>query len=466
MVGELSPDGNFVWNGTAWEPNTATSVQPVSQNVFQLEPQNNGEIDWNPVLEKSEKGGKAKIVAMSIVGLLLVSITSWLLYAFVIDGMLFPDDLTKDEFIKIVENEDGIEELYSGETDDWRCLIEYTLEDEFDGDSLTLKTKLEYYASKDSARAKTELQIYFSKYSNDIWIDDKQIAWHIDDDCGSDDCEIEIGKIAIEGVNSTPAKELFTNDSAGIDWCFIHQSVAENLTNNPSQSFRSEGERFPDEDGERAVKIETKQLIDGEDEEYTISIYFDEENKILGSKITNSTFDCLVITSSKSNSEPDWVKDAATDTPMMLSVGSGWMYKGNYTTTLYTQYNATYALDGVDVVLYSKVYDEDYNYTLEVNYSVDIETAINGGGVFNHVDPYYGEANCTLSYNDTGMVGISTGDTISMSCDNYDWFSGFSLGLANSNGVAEEKSLSVPWVSPMFTIIALLGAALIVSKRE
>lgn len=466
MVGELSPDGNFVWNGTAWEQNPATDVQPISQNVFQLEPQNDGDLDWNPVLEKSEQGGKAKIVAMSIVGLLLVSITSWLLYAFVIDGMLFPDELSKDEFIKIVENEDGIEELFSGETEDWRCLIEYSLDEELEGDSFTLNTKLEFYASKDSARAKTELQVYFSKYANDIWIDENQIAWYIDNDCENEDCEIETGKIAIGGVNSTPAKELFNKSGdAGIDFCFIHQSVAENLTNNPSQSFKSEGERFPDEDGERAVKIETKQAITGENGEFTIEVYFDEDNNVLGSKITNSSFECMVTISFVTTTEPSWVKGADTDTPMMLSVDSEYIYSLNHTTTVNTQYNASYELEGIDVVLYSKVYDEDYNYTYAVNYSVDIETAINGGGVINHIDPNYGENNCTLSYNDTGMAGVSTGDTVSISCDNYA-MTDFDLGLANSNGVAEEKNLSVPWISPIFTIIALLGAALIVSKRE
>ena len=40
------------------------------------------------------------------------------------------------------------------------------------------------------------------------------------------------------------------------------------------------------------------------------------------------------------------------------------------------------------------------------------------------------------------------------------------MGIANANGIAEEKDFSVPWISPVFTIIALLGAALIVSRRE
>ena len=40
------------------------------------------------------------------------------------------------------------------------------------------------------------------------------------------------------------------------------------------------------------------------------------------------------------------------------------------------------------------------------------------------------------------------------------------IGISNENGIAGEVDLSVPWVSPFFTIIALLGAALLVSRRE
>ena len=459
MVGELSPDGNFAWNGTEWEPIQNTEALPATDNIFQFNPQTDDEsVDWNPVSEKSEEGGKAKIVAMSIVGLLLVSVMGWVLYEFVIDGMLFPDELSKDEFIKIAEGEPSLEDVHAGDIDNWGCLIEYELEVDFEGESMTLNAELEFHASADSARAKTEMQIYFSTYGNDIWIDENQIAWDIVDG--------ETGKIAIEGMNSTPAKELLNETYASeMDWCFIHNSVAENLSNNPSQKFISEGERFPDEDGERAIKIETMQQFGPDNEEFTISVYFDDDDVLLGSKISNSTLDCLITIDSESFSQPSWVKNADSDIPMLLSIDSKYMYSVNHTASVITQFNATYAMEGTDIVLYSKVYDEDYNYTYAVNYSVDIETAINGGAMITHTDEYYGENNCTISYNDTGMVGVSTGDTVSISCDNYA-MNDFNLGLANSNGVAEEKDLGLPWVSPFFTIIALLGAALLVSRRE
>ena len=101
MVGELSPDGNFIWNGTDWEPIPSTEqVIPEEQNnnflSANIQPQ---EIGWQPVSEKSDEGGKGKIIALSVVGLLIATALGWLLYAFVIDPMLFPDDLTKDEFL-------------------------------------------------------------------------------------------------------------------------------------------------------------------------------------------------------------------------------------------------------------------------------------------------------------------------------------------------------------------------------
>jgi hypothetical protein len=40
------------------------------------------------------------------------------------------------------------------------------------------------------------------------------------------------------------------------------------------------------------------------------------------------------------------------------------------------------------------------------------------------------------------------------------------LGLADMNGVAKQVNMEVPWISPVFTIIALLGAAMLVSRRE
>ena len=74
MVGEISPDGKYVWNGTEWIPNEVNGneqipVTPATDNVFQLNPQGQeGDLDWSPVEEKSTEGGKAKLFAMSVVG--------------------------------------------------------------------------------------------------------------------------------------------------------------------------------------------------------------------------------------------------------------------------------------------------------------------------------------------------------------------------------------------------------------
>ncbi|MGB1689215.1 MAG: hypothetical protein ACPHDM_00800, partial [Candidatus Poseidoniaceae archaeon] len=75
--------------------------------------------------------------------------------------------------------------------------------------------------------------------------------------------------------------------------------------------------------------------------------------------------------------------------------------------------------------------------------------------------------NCTLSYTDSDSDElISTGDTVSVVCEE-DVLNGLYLGLANENGVAEQVSMDVlPWTSPIFTLIALLGAAMLVSRRD
>ena len=86
MVGEISPDGNFVWNGTEWMPKDAVTtnqqiVDESSNNVFQLGGQElAGDVDWKPVTDKSDEGGKGKIIAMSVVGMLILSALGWVLY--------------------------------------------------------------------------------------------------------------------------------------------------------------------------------------------------------------------------------------------------------------------------------------------------------------------------------------------------------------------------------------------------
>jgi hypothetical protein len=459
MVGELSPDGNFFWNGTEWEPNQKAEIQPVIENIFQLETPNQESADWIPVLEKSEEGGKAKFVAMSIVGLLIITALSWLLYAFVIDLMLFPDDLTKDDFLSITNDTTNIEDVLSGDTEDWYCSIEYIMSED-----LVVTTKYDYYVSKDSVKSISSLSMLGTDSVSEVWIDEKQIAWKLVDD----EDESETGKVSITGMDSSPANELLNKAESEIDTCFIHHVVANLLTNDPSQKFTSGPERFPDEDGERAVKVVTELRIDelNENETFTVSVYFDEDDNLLGSKIENSTFDGTIILGSKSTSKPGWVKNADTDVPLLLSVDPSSIWISDSNSSISTQFNATYSMDGVEVVLYTTAYDDDYNAMYEIEYTIDMASAMDGGVMIQHTDDWGDDNNCTISYTDIEPLDeISTGDVISISCDSYA-MSDYDLGLADSNGIAQEKDLVISWVSSFFTIIALLGAALIVSRRD
>ena len=304
--------------------------------------------------------------------------------------------------------------------------------------------------------------------SSDVWIDQSQVAWKMVTD-GEDDKETETGKIDILGMESTPSDELFNKTDSEIDACFMHNVVAASLASDPSQMFMSGPERFPDEDGERAVKVSTElELSDIEENEtFTVSVYFDGDDNLLGSKIENSTFTGTIKLSSKSTSKPGWVKNADTEVPLLLSVEPSGIWSPSSNGTISTQFNATYSMDGAEVVLYTTEYDDDYNDIIEIEYRVDVETAMNEGLMIQYVDDWYGyENNCTLTFIDNEpLQEISNGDVISINCDNYS-MSDYDMGIANANGISEEKDLSIPWISPFFTIIALLGAALIVSRRE
>ena len=455
MVGEISPDGNFIWNGTEWLPHNNT---PQEQNVFQLTTDvQEQEIGWEAVSEKLDEGSKGKMIAMSIVGLLVLTALSWVVYAFVIDPMLFPDELKRDEFIKMANDEPTIEDVISGEVDYWTCDIDLKLTQEEDGESITIRGDYSIYASEKSARVSSEMSALFTQFGNDIWMDENQIAWDINDE--------ESGRIDIESLSTSPTAELLTNSDAPIEFCFIHQLVATGLENDASQPFSSEGERFPDEDGVRAVKIVTKQELE-DDDIFTISVYFDGDGNLLGTKMTNSSSEILVEIGSDSFSKPSWVKNADSDTPMPVIIDSD-IWSSNHSSTVETLFNSSYSMEGAKVVLYTEEYDYENDIEdIDIAFEVDIDTAINEGGLIQSSNEWYGENNCTLSYTDNAPIGeISTGDVLSISCDNYA-MSDYQIGISNENGIASEVDLSVPWVSPFFTIIALLGAALLVSRRE
>ena len=461
MVGEISSDGNFIWNGTEWVPHD--NMQEV-QNVFQptTDVQEQG-FDWEPVSDKIDENGKGKIVGMSIVGLLILTAISWAVYAFVIDPMLFPDELERAEFIEMVRNEPSMDDVASGEMDYWTCDIELEASEEMDGTTIAIMGEYSIYASKDSARIKSEMDALFSSFGNDVWMDENIIAWTIIDG--------ESGNVALESMSNSPAGELMNASSAPIEFCFIHQEIATALEIDSSKRFSSEGERFPNKNGVRAVKVEVEQVLendDGSEELWTVGVYFDNEGDLLGTKLTNSSTDVVVQFGSDSFSKPGWVSDANSDAPLPISIESSssiWSVEQNRSVS--TLFNATYSMEDAKVVLYTSEYDYENSVDIiEIVYEVDLYTAINGGGVIQDTDEWYGENNCTLSYTDNIPLNeISTGDILSISCDNYA-MSDYDIGLANENGLAVEIDLEMPWASPLFTIFALLGAALLTSRRK
>ncbi len=464
MVGEISPDGKFVWNGTEWLPReddapVEENVIESTKNVFEMGGQElEGDIGWEPVTEKSDEGGKGKLIAMSVVGLLILSVLSWVMYAFVIDPMLFPDPYSKTKFVSVVGDQPTIDEVISGDSGPWNCHVEMEMEEE----GMAIRTNFDMYASKDAARSYSKLSAgIFGSMSKDIWIDENHIAWK------SDDQEtVEKGIIAISSLDSSPADEILSNSSGPVELCFIHHAIVESMDADPSQKFTSDKERFPDEDGVRAVKVETKMVLDEEDGEMNIAVYFDGDDNLLGTKIYNSSFDCLVTIDYKSFSKPGWVTSADSETPMLLSVDYNNIWSAQHNALVNTQFNATYLMDDAKVVIYEADWDDDGNSIHTISYEVTIQDAMDEGALIQPTNWNNDPVNCTLNYTDTDADGmISSGDIVSVDCEE-DVLNGYQLGLANANGVAETVNMDMPWLPSIFTIIALLGAAMLVSRRD
>lgn len=466
MVGEVSPDGNFVWNGEEWIPKqeynanqTPENANQTPDNVFQLgEQELAGNVGWEPVTEKSSEGGKGKMIAMSIVGMLILSALGWVLYAFVIDPMLFPDPYSKTKFVSVVDDHPTPDEVISGDVGPWACLVEMEIKE----DEMTLRTNFDIYASDNSARSYSKISFgFFGSFESEVWIDEDQIAWKIDDSES-----VTKKKVAISGLETSPAEEILYNSSSPVELCFIHHDIVESMEENPSQKFSSEKERFPDEEGVRAVKVETMMEIEGEDGDMNIAVYFDDDENILGAKISNSSFDCLITYSDDSFSKPGWVNTADSDAPMLVDLGFNEIWSTGHNSMVNSQYNATYSMDGAKVVIYDTEYDDYGNETKVTQYEVSIQDALDGGALIQPTNWNNEPVNCTLSYTDSDSDGlISTGDTVSVDCEE-DVLNGMYLGIADENGVAEQVSMDVPWLSPIFTIIALLGAAMLVSRRD
>ena len=464
MVGEVSPDGNFIWDGEVWVPKDEYSPSPevteeTTTNVFHLgEQELAGDVGWEPVTEKSSEGGKGKLVAMSIVGMLILSALGWVLYAFVIDPMLFPDPYSKTKFVSVVDDHPTVEDVISGDAGEWACFVEMEIEE----DDMTMRTTFDIYASDEGARSYSKISFgFFGSYESDVWIDENQIAWQMDDG----DTVVK-SKVAISGLDTSPAEEILHNSSAPVELCFLHHDIVASMDENPSQKFSSDKERFPDEEGVRAVKVETVMEIDGEDGEMKIAVYFDDDENILGTKISNSSYDCLITFSDDSFSKPSWTNSAASDAPMLVDLDYADIWSSTHDSMVHSQYNATYSMDGVKVVIYDTEYDDYDNETKVIEHEVSIQDALNGGALIQAMNWNNEPVNCTLNYTDSDSDGlISTNDIVSVDCEE-DVLNGMYLGIADENGVAEQVSMDLPWLSPIFTIFALLGAAMLVSRRD
>ena len=466
MVGEISPDGNFVWDGVEWKPNPEKTVEEIQVNDIANNHEESGiqednlDSNWQPVPEKTEDGGKGKLIAMSIVGLLILTALSWIVYAFVIDPMLFPEPYNKEKFFSVIDDQPTEDEVMSGELGSWTCNIELEMEE----DGMKIRTYFDIYVSKDSARSYSKISAgIFGWSSTDVWVDNSEIVWKSEDVEGA-----EVNKVKISSLESSPADELIANSSTELEMCFLHHDIVESMKNNPEQKFSSEKERFPDEEGERAVKVETRMEIDGEDGEMKIAVYFDDDENILGTRITNSTFECVITSGLKSFSKPVWA-GITPNAPMLLELEEDFIFGEVHSSAVKTQYNATYEFIGSEQTIV--IFEEDYDYENDIEnntiiHEVSLEDAMNEGVTIQVLNSYDEDVNCTINYTDVDSdSSISPGDTVSITCEES-VMNGYKIGIADGNGIAHQVDMQVPWISPIFTIIALLGAAVLVSRRD
>ena len=494
MVGELSADGQFMWDGNQWVPNQGIGVQnaanmaipqtPIAQQPMMQQPaMAQGGIDpmtggitgdptagmWAPDgTVMSGGGGKGKLIVISIVGVLLASGVGWGAYEFVIDPMLDPDPYTREQFVEHALAQPTMEEVMGGEVSSWSCEVDLSLadvEDDFIGTfSVDMNSKL--YASKTSARADLDMSIKTESLpipmKMNVWLSENEMAVN------------SMGESHVASFNSLggePAAMLFGEEdsmvSDTIPFCFLNHEIAEAVSEDSSISFYSEAERFPDDDGERAVRVDVKHELDGE--ELSISMYFDEDDNLIGGKASNSSGMSLVMKlGDAAVSEPSWLSGADA-APMPIELEDDiWNNYSHGIYTINTQYNTTFEMTGVSLVLYSEEYDdEEMEDILVTEHSIDSLTNIMSQNATLQVSTMDGTSNCTFNYTDNEPLNlISTGDVIGMACDGSADFYDLSIGLEDANGIAQPMEMEVPWISPFLSLISIIGAALVLSRRR
>jgi hypothetical protein len=481
MVGELSPDGNYMWDGYQWiaaQPQAAVASvvqQPAVQQPFMAQPDPFASgLDSTPLPLAPDAsgagGGKAtlRLAVIGLVGSLLLAGVGFASYEFVIDPWLDPDPYTEDKFVSSVGDTLTQEQVVSGETDGWSCRVELEIStnDEMFGEmNIDLDTKMS--VSRDAALIETDMTIRTGGFpipvSGDFWLSQEEFAMRSMD---------ESQRTVFESMDGEPATVLLTDSDAmgaeSISFCFLHHMAATSLDNGEDVSFTSSAERFPNEDGERAVKVSMEQDVEGEI--MSISWFFDAKDNLIGAKATNDTgMELLMTITNEKLSKPSWV-DSAPSGPFALYLDEDiWANETHRMMTIEPQFNATYKLEGAQIVLYSEETDAEGNDIMTLLSKVSATEALDSSGISISVE---GDSlsNCTFFYNDTEpMLEISYGDTIRMECEDngdYNQLRDYEFGLANANDqIAQKMDLEMPWVSPFMTIISILGAVLLIRKR-
>ena len=117
------------------------------------------------------------------------------------------------------------------------------------------------------------------------------------------------------------------------------------------------------------------------------------------------------------------------------------------------------------------IYTDDYDYENDTDvftilHEVSMADADDGGAIIQTTNWNDDVVNCTIGFADEDLDNqLSSGDFVYVDCE-QDVLNGHKIGISNENGIAQQVEMEVPWISPIFTIVALLGAAMLVSRRD
>ena len=481
MVGELSPDGQSMWDGTQWVPATppVADVNPMQQMVTQPMQPTAAQPMAQPLGYDTSMGhlppfpdaagGKAtaKLLVVGTIASLLLAGVGYASYEFVIDPMLDPDPYDEKQFISAVKKSSTQEEVLSGQVDDWNCKVDLKMEisDELFGE-MKIKMKSTLSATPDTAFYDLDMTVISGGFpipvNMEVWMSEDEFAMKSMD--GSSVSEFD-------SIGVKPADAIFTDAdsmaSEAIPFCFFHHEVGNDLEQGGELEFSSVAERFPDEDGVRAVKVSLTTEFD--DQDIDVSWFFDEDDRLIGGKASNeSGLELLMEFSDDDVERPSWVSKADIG-PMPIGFASGvWDNSTHRNVSVIPQFSSTQLMDDVDILLFEEKYDYDLEEDVTIiHLTASLDEALAAEGVTASFE-YEGEVvNCTFIYRDANRTGIiDKDDRIEMECDTDEYLSGLDLGLVRDDVVAKEVSLELPWLNPFISILGILGAALVMVRSD